>query len=258
MSLDFTVPVASSEERTARSPMERLARAAGASFERCDGWNVAAGYGSDASVEAARITDTVGFCDRSALTKLDIQARAEVLADLVARVAGGLELEPGRASRSPDGSTWWCPITPTRLLVLSEPRSGWDVHTALGGAASAAGEELVTIADVSCGLAALTLAGPGAGELLSRFCAIDVRPGVTPVAAFRPGSVARTPGYVLREGADRLLILVGWALGAYLWEVVADAAGHLGGGPVGADALAAAGGGLSATAAGVAEGSADA
>jgi hypothetical protein len=31
--------------------------------------------------------------------------------------------------------------------------------------------------------------------------------------------------------------MVGWALGEYLWQVVADAAGHLGGGPVGAGAI---------------------
>ena len=45
-----------------------------------------------------------------------------------------------------------------------------------------------------------------------------------PVGGFRPGSVARTPGYVLREDADRFLMLFGWALGEYLWTVVADAA----------------------------------
>ena len=32
--------------------------------------------------------------------------------------------------------------------------------------------------------------------------------------------------------------MVGWALGEYLWQVVADAAEQLGGGPVGAEALA--------------------
>jgi heterotetrameric sarcosine oxidase gamma subunit len=86
--------------------------------------------------------------------------------------------------------------------------------------------------DLTSGLAALSLSGPLANELLARFCAIDVRPASMPVAAFRPGSVARTPGYVLRTGESELLIMVGWALGAYLWEVVADAASHLGGGPV--------------------------
>jgi sarcosine oxidase gamma subunit len=91
--------------------------------------------------------------------------------------------------------------------------------------------------DLTCGLTAMTLAGPLCRELLARFCAIDVRLAVSPVCSFRPGSVARTPGYVLVEGDNRLLILVGWALGQYLWEVVADAASHLGGGPVGVDAL---------------------
>ncbi len=43
---------------------------------------------------------------------------------------------------------------------------------------------------------------------------------------------------VLREGEERFLLLFGWALGEYVWEtVVADAGAHLGGSPVGADAL---------------------
>jgi heterotetrameric sarcosine oxidase gamma subunit len=97
----------------------------------------------------------------------------------------------------------------------------------------------VTVLDMTSGLTAMSLIGPGCRELLARFCAIDVRPAVTPVAGFRPGSIARTPGYLLCEREDQLLILVGWAFGEYLWEVVADAAEHLGGGPVGADVLSA-------------------
>ena len=65
----------------------------------------------------------------------------------------------------------------------------------------------------------------------------DLQDGVEAVAGFRPASVARTPGYVLREDADRFLMLFGWALGEYMWTVVADAAEALGGGPVGVDAL---------------------
>jgi hypothetical protein len=34
---------------------------------------------------------------------------------------------------------------------------------------------------------------------------------------------------VLREDEDRFLMLFGWALGEYMWTVVADAAESLGG-----------------------------
>lgn len=234
--LDFLTPDASSDS-IARTPMERPARAAGARFEVRDGWNVAVAFG-DAGVERTRLEQTVAFADRSQLTKLELQAEPKVLAAVVAAASGGLELELGVAARAEDA--WWCPVTPSRVLVLGECSAASELREAVARAAAdagGAGAPTITVLDVTCGLAALALIGPGARELLARFCAIDVRPAVTPVAGFRPGSVARTPGYLLREGEQRLLVLVGWALGEYLYEVVADAAGHLGGGPVGADAL---------------------
>jgi glycine cleavage system aminomethyltransferase T len=202
--LAFLTPESSSEAICARSPMERLARESGARFERRGGWNVAVGYGEH-DRDWAR--ETVGFADRSYLRKLEVHAP-------ITDFRGGV-------AEQRDGA-WWCPVTPSRMLVLGEPTGE------LPGSS--------TVVDLTCGLAALSLIGPAAGELLARFCAIDVRDKVTPVGAFRPGSVARTPGYVLREAEDRLLVMVGWALGEYLWRVVADAAEHLGGGPVGADA----------------------
>lgn len=201
--LAFLTPDASGV--AARSPMHRLALAAGARFETRDGWKVAVGYGGGGDY-----SQTVSFADRSQLTKIEIHGK-------VSR-----ELKLGTGSRI-DGN-WWCPVTPERTLVLGGPSAR--------EAASAAVEDTGLVVDVTSGLAAMSLIGPGANELLARFCAIDVRLQVTPVAGFRPGSIARTPGYLLRESDDSLLILVGWALGAYLWEVVADAAGHLGGGPV--------------------------
>ncbi len=84
---------------------------------------------------------------------------------------------------------------------------------------------------------AMTILGPLARETFARFTAIDLRPQVTPPHAFRPGSVARTGGAILCEAPDRFLMLFGAALGQYVWTVVADAAGNLGGGPVGVDAL---------------------
>jgi heterotetrameric sarcosine oxidase gamma subunit len=196
--------------------MERLASAAGAQFETRDGWNLAVSYGEAAAGDVA-------FADRSHMVKLELHGPREALARLA-----GVELEMGLAVRS--GDAWWCPVTPSRTLVLGEPSAARALRAAVT-------DDGVSVVDLTCGLAALALLGPGARELLARFCAIDVRPGVTPVGAFRPGSVARTPGYVLVESEQRLLVMVGWALGEYLYEVVSDAAGHLGGGAVGADAM---------------------
>jgi sarcosine oxidase subunit gamma len=244
VSLAFLTPDATpSRELHARSPMERLAVAAGARIARVEGWNVPNAY-SEPSVEWTRLTKTVGFVDRSSLAKLEIQAEPRALARIVAQAseqAAGeeLTLEPGRASRSAQGATtgtWWCPVTPGRVLVLSDPASAPAVRVAVAQAVEQE-RSTVSVIDVTCGLAALSLIGPGARELLARFCAIDVRPTLAPPTAFRPGSVARTPGYLLVEAHECLLVLVGWALGEYLWQVVADAASELDGGPVGAEAL---------------------
>jgi heterotetrameric sarcosine oxidase gamma subunit len=187
--------------------MHRLAAKAGARFETRDGWEIPAAYDDAGSADYSQ---TVAFADRSYLTKIELHGPRAVT------------LEFGSASVI-DGS-WWCPVTPERALVLGGPSARSAAEAAAGPGS--------TVVDVTCGLAALALIGPGANELLARFCAIDVRPHVTPVAGFRPGSVARTPGYLLRTADDELLVLVGWALGAYLWGVVSDAAAHLGGGPI--------------------------
>ena len=197
MSLEFLSPRAT--DVVARSPMERQARAAGARFEVRDGWSVAVAYAGEAA--ALR---TVGFADASHTRKYEIQGD----------VPPGLEF--GRATV--DGDSTWLPLTPTRALVLGgEPPAGaLDVTTAYG---------------------ALRLAGPLARETFARFTAIDLRPQVTKPGDWRPGSVARTGGGILCEAEERYLMLFGAALGQYVWTVVADAAGHLGGGPVGEDVL---------------------
>jgi glycine cleavage system aminomethyltransferase T len=177
----------------ARSPMEGMAVAAGATLERRDGWNVAVRF------DAPR--GTVGFADVSHLRKTEIQ--------------GDVGTPDGTATRV-DGA-WRCIVTPDRALVI-------------GGAGEAG-------LDVTGAFCALTIVGPMARETIARFCALDLRPEAIPVRGLRPGSVARTPGLVIREDEERYLLLVGSAYGEYLWTVVADAAGHLGGGPIGVDDL---------------------
>lgn len=198
MSLDFLAP-STAGAAVARSPMEGCARAAGAAFDVRDGWNLAVAYPATAAA--------VGWADVSHLPKWELQGPA-----------AGDGLTPGTAVRREGG--WWCRLTATRALVV-------------GG--SGPGAEAL---DVTCAYAALALVGPLAREAIARFCALDLRPAAAPVGALRPGSMARQPGIVIRESEDRYLLLFGWATGEYVWSVVADAAGRLGGGPLGVDALA--------------------
>ncbi len=120
--------------------------------------------------------------------------------------------------------------------MLCEPATVPALRASLEEAAAAA-SGLASVVELTSAFCALTIAGPLAREVFARFCALDLRPAVTPVHGFRPGSVARTPGFVLREDDERYLAWVGAALGQYLWTVVADAAAHLGAEPVGLDAL---------------------
>ena len=204
MSLDFLSPAQSA---VARSPMEREALAAGATLEERDGWNVAVSFAD----EHGRL-DTVAFADRSHIGKLELIREH------------GLEL--GSAYARDDA--WWCPTSKERALILCEPARTAELRAQLGDG----------VVDLTSAMGALTIAGPLAPETFARFTAIDLRPHVTPLHGFRPGSVARTPGAILREAEDRWLMLFGAALGSYVWTVVADAAATLGGGPIGVDALA--------------------
>jgi heterotetrameric sarcosine oxidase gamma subunit len=218
VSLAFLSPSAGAPSR---SPMERQAAAAGASFDERGGWNVAFRF-DGLEAERKRAAESVAFADVSHLGKLELQGPPQ------------RRLELGTATRS--GGTWWCPYTSERTIVLCEPAELADLRERLF-AHAAAQERLASVVEVTTAFAAIAIGGPLAREVFARFTAIDLRDRVTPVHGFRPGSVGRTPGAILREGEQRWLMLFGAALGQYMWTVVADAAESLGGGPVAPDAL---------------------
>jgi glycine cleavage system aminomethyltransferase T len=211
MNLDFLTPAAP-DGVVARSPMEHVQRLAGGRFQVRDGWSVAVDFGSGA------VNDRVVWADSSQLTKLELQGTAEAI-----DAAAGTPLPFGTAVRQDDA--WWCRLTSSRALVI-------------GARPSLDGADGIKVLDVTANFAAITLVGPLAREVFARFCALDLRPAVTPVAALRPGSIGRQPGILIREAEERYLFLFGWATGEYMWSIVTDAGEHLGGAPIGADALA--------------------
>jgi heterotetrameric sarcosine oxidase gamma subunit len=210
----------------AKSPMEPGAVSSRATFEERDGWKVAVSFPNESS-------DVVGFADMSHIGKIEIQASAHDLASIVSRAVGE-RLELGRATRAE--RAWWCPYSPTRAVVLCEPGETVALRDHLTASAAEA-NGLGSVIDSTTSQGAMTILGPQAREVFARFTAIDLRPQITPVHAWRPGSVARTGGAILCEAPDRYLMLFGAALGQYVWQVVDDAARHLGGGPIGVDAL---------------------
>lgn len=192
----------------ARSPLAERSFA-GATLEERDGWDVVVSYG-DPDGESRACRESVGWADVSQLAKFELSGPSAALGALT----------PGTAERRGEG--WICPLTPQRGLLLG------DTGTAPDG----------SLIDLTSSLAAISVTGPGARETIARFCALDTRAAVLPMAGFRPGSIARTAGYLLREDEDSFLLLFGAAYGAYLWDVVADAGGRLGGRPVGLASIA--------------------
>src|ERR1700722_19099952 len=109
VNLDFMTPRLTDGAPPAESPMLSAATRSGATIGLRQGWLVPVGFGDEADQRRA-IVETVGYADASALPKMELHGQAELLA----RCAGGLTL--GMAM--PYEGAWWCPLTPTRVLVL--------------------------------------------------------------------------------------------------------------------------------------------
>jgi glycine cleavage system aminomethyltransferase T len=215
MNLGFLSPLISAGSPPARSPIAGIAARHGARVEVRNGWEVPVSFGDEAGEQRAA-QESAAFADASWQATTQIDGPAQALDGCAA------ELSFGTASRH--RGAWWCRLTPTRALILGSPPDP----------DSTPGADLL---DVSTQYCALRIAGPRCREVMARFCALDLRAAVAPPSALRPGSVARTPGLVVVEQSDQLLVMVGAALAEYFWTVVNDAATRLGGRPVGTDVL---------------------
>jgi glycine cleavage system aminomethyltransferase T len=238
MSFEFLAPDAAvpfnGDRPAAQSPIEHLHREAGARFEARDGWRVVAGYAAPEQEEAV-CRDSVGLADASQLGKLDLQGDPAAVASIVAKLAGGAELEPGLAAYRE--GVWWCPMSASRLVTISPPAATPRLREELEAAAGAAGS-FMSLNELTTAFGSNLVAGPLARETFARSTALDMRDERFPELGFAPVSVARTPGLILRDRGDLFVHLFGTGFAEYVWTVFLDAAESLGGRAVGFDAIA--------------------
>jgi hypothetical protein len=162
-----------------------------------DGWRIAVYPDADASVWVA---------DASPIGKVELRGGEDEIDAATGGIAPGVT--------RPDPPIRVARLTPTRALLLGP----------------VADHELGL--DLTCAWAAVRIGGERVRELFARISALDVRPSRFAVDAVMLGSVVRCPGIVVAEAVDRLLVLVGWDYGAYLWDTVLDAGEPLGLAPV--------------------------
>lgn len=148
-----------------------------------------------------------GRAGGSALTALGLTAPAEV------------------GDRVGDGQPRAYRLRPDQLFISTAP--GQEEAT-LAALMAAAGDELITVTDVTHGRAQLRLSGTRATEVLSRLCALDLDDTRFPNATARQTSVAKTTQLVIRDdlsdGRPSYQLIGARSLGVYLWTTLLEAA----------------------------------
>jgi heterotetrameric sarcosine oxidase gamma subunit len=169
------------------------------------------------------------------LTDLSLAAKVAVRASPGAGLAGALGVPFGRAARDGSGALV-IGSGPGEWLVLGPPGSASTLQDRLTGqAARDAGDELVTVLDLTHGIALLRLTGARAAAVLAALCGIDLGERNTPQGAVFSSLVAGVVTGVVRDDMDgapdavpAYLLHCERSYGQYLFDVVLDAGAEFG------------------------------
>lgn len=130
-----------------------------------------------------------------------------------------LPVEPNTAWEEGPRAAMW--LGPDEWLLLGPPGVGPDIVAELLGALEGTHRSIV---DVSANRVALELSGPGAKELLSKGCSLDLdRRGGWTAGSCAQTLLARVP-VILHERAETTGVLVRPSLAEYLVDWLVDAA----------------------------------
>ncbi|MCI3275339.1 sarcosine oxidase subunit gamma [Streptomyces cylindrosporus] len=141
----------------------------------------AAGWLADATRSSR---GAVRLAELPFLTQLDVRLDAKGPAADAVGLALGLQLplEPNTVVRAGDLTALW--LGPDEWLLVGPPGSERDLESSVR---EAAGDEPVSVTDVSAQRTTLLVAGERARDLLAHGCSLDLHP-----RAFAPGRCAQT------------------------------------------------------------------
>jgi glycine cleavage system aminomethyltransferase T len=205
---------------------DRILRA-GAVMGQRDGHPVAAHFGS-AATELAVCVKRAGLAVRSDLGALEVSGPEPWLSHFLSDAFGAQAPSPGRAGRT--AGTWCCRLALDRAVIIGpwSATARWSrfVREAIVTGSPIAGTDRADSATV------LTLVGPRAPRLLS-----EVTLPQLAVEDVHEDWFAGSPALLLREAADRYLIVVDAACASGAIGELFAAGGSLGLSMIGSEAL---------------------
>jgi heterotetrameric sarcosine oxidase gamma subunit len=171
------------------------------------------GFFAGWEISLARVEAPLTLADCTPLAKVLVRAEPG------GGVADRLATPHGAARRDGAGT-----------LILGSGPGEWLLLAAPGAAPglvdrwrAAAGDDLVTVLDVTSGRVALRLTGPAAAEVLAKVCALDL--ARAPDGSAYRSSVAKAVTEIVRDdrpGTPSYLLLCDRSFGRYLAEALLD------------------------------------
>ena len=223
-----------------RSAMARLELLQGAVMSELDGWQQPLHYGDGAS-ELEMLRESVGIHDLSPRGAVRLVGEGAIAA------ATGLF---SSQKESAIGQARECRIAAdngmTPLLELRLARDEFIFLTAPGDAESVAEslqtspDSCVHTVDISSGLAGAGIIGPQATFLLSMISELDVSAEAFLDLHCVQSRFTDVTGLLVRQDlgpAPAYQLYFTREYGEYIWEAITQAARHIGGGPVGTEAI---------------------
>lgn len=212
------------------TPIHHWHQENGAKFVLEEGWKRVESYG-DSNDEVTSASTTVGICDVSPLTKIDLQGR-DIVSFLTKVIPQSPIPNPGFHNRgrfpgdTSSSEIHMARLTAERILVFG----GANIrHQLLYRLTEVAIDmECLHVTDLTSAYAAFRLAGPLSMDVLKKLCPINLETRAFPSGQCAQTPLARVGSVILRDdflGLMSYLVLVSRDYGEYVWRSVIGA-GH--------------------------------